>query len=85
MAGFFAANPDEIADIFSGTTMIKSWSTDGLSITFDAPTSKEGTTGAGNEQVLGQRFAEVELILRSIGTRKDADWIGANKQTDLKA
>ena len=84
MAGFFAANPDEIADLFEGTSLVKSWSSEGLSVDFGTPTTKDGGE-MNNEQILGPRYAEVELLLRSIGTRKDGTWIGANKQTDLSA
>lgn len=85
MAGYFAANPDALEEVFDGTTLVKSWSTDGLSITFDSPTNSRGeTTQSAGEQALGARYPQVELILRSIATRKDATWLNDSKQTVIR-
>lgn len=86
LAAYFAANPDEFEEIFDGSVQMKSWSTDGLAITFDSSTNSKGeTTESAMEQVLGTRYPQVELILRPIATRKDANWLGPNKQSVVKS
>lgn len=85
VAGYFSANPDALEDVFDGTQLVKSWATEGLSITFDSPSNSKGeTTDAAGEQALGQRFPQIELILRSIATRKDANWLDTSKQTVVR-
>lgn len=60
-------DPD-IDDPITDTAKVKSWSTDGLSLTFEGSKKGDETEGA-----LLQRLADVELLLTSLGVRREAE------------
>jgi len=59
--------------------LVKSWSGDGISIAWD-----KGAKGSSpQDQLLGDRFPDVELTLKSIGERKGGDWLEKEKRTPV--
>lgn len=85
LAYAFAADPDSADDVVSGQGAVKSWSTDGLNISFDS-SAIDGAGGRmeGAGALLGDRYINVEFSLRSIATLKDIDWLQVNKQTVVR-
>jgi len=80
----YSTDLDEVTNIVNGSGIPKSWSTDGLSISFDnqALDSKEG--GKGEGILMGTRYVDLEFRLRSIGTWKDLNWLQVTKQTVVR-
>lgn len=79
LCGMLAADPDLSVDLFEGQLALKSFSTDGLALSFGDPISKQTMEGADLEQILGPRFPMLEMILRPIAERKGPAWLSTAK------
>jgi len=58
-----------------GSGAVKSWKADGVEVQFD-------TEGFAGSALLGTRFTQVELILRSIGARRTVENLETNFKTE---
>lgn len=84
LAGTYSAYPDILDEAYQGQTPIKSFSIEGLSVSFGDATSKNSKEGAAEEQILGPRFVQVELILSPIAVRKDAGFLTSTQMTQVR-
>lgn len=68
---------------------LKSWSTDGLDVSFGSTSgsgqgSSRGKDKATEGQIYGTKFTQIEVLVRSIGEIKNLDWISSNRQTVVR-
>lgn len=80
----FSTDPEAFEGIEDGSGTVKSWSTDGMSLSFGTATHTAGVGFEGAEVLLGDRYVNVEFNLRSLGTLKDVDWLQRSKQTVVR-
>ena len=83
LARYFATEPEDVRNIVDGAGVPRSWGTDGLSIGFDVAALDSSKEDKGSGVLMGTRFVDLELRLRSIGTWKDLEWLQRNKQTNI--
>lgn len=84
MSGIYAADPDAQTEIYEGHSTVKAFSTDGLSVQFGDPLAKTAQEGAATEQMLGQRYPAVELLLRPVAVRKDPTFLDTDRISVVK-
>jgi len=81
LARYFSTEPEDVVQIVDGGGIPKTWVTDGLSMTFDTDALDQGKEKKGEGVLMGTRFVTLELLLRSIGTWKDLDFLQVSKKT----
>jgi len=81
LARYFTTEPEDIRQIVDGGGVPKTWVTDGLSMTFDTDALDQGAEKKGEGILMGTRFVDLELLLRSIGTWKDIEFLQVSEKT----
>jgi len=76
VAAAMADNDEVITGVVGGSGAVSSWGSDGVSVSFDSQTAQQN-------YLLGTRFVDVELGLRSIGLLKDLEFLEQKKRTFL--
>lgn len=62
---------------------VKSWSGDGLSITYGGSSSSQGGKAA-QDFLMGTRYPVIEMQLRAIGKIKDAEWLQGDLISEIR-
>jgi len=72
-------------DTTDAAGVLKSWSTDGLSLSFGTISSSSSSSGSKEKNqppaLFEESIVEVQVLLRSIGELKNTEWVESNKQT----
>lgn len=81
LARYFTTEPEDTVQIVDGGGIPKTWVTDGLSMTFDTDALDSSSDQKGEGILMGTRFVDLELLLRSIGTWKDIEFLQVSSKT----